>query len=159
MSDAYESDITVLLRQCRIGFLATTGKNGPETSMAPYAIHHGNILLHLSRLAKHTGNIETDSSIGLMICTPETEGNTPLALPRLSLQGNALPVSDKQLAASRDTYLKVIPDAESLFSFADFQLFEVKLSHIHWVGGFGKAGNLSLEQWQIISHASQRSFT
>ena len=152
MDASWKTGATTLLNQSRIGFLATQGEQGPETSMAPYAIYHGNILLHLSKLARHTSNIETDPSIGLMICTPETMAASPLALPRLSLQGEVTAVKDAQLEAARQTYLSAIPDAEPLFEFSDFCLFEFTPSHIYWVGGFGKARNLSLEKWQAISH-------
>ena len=148
----WAAEIQTLLGQSKVCFLATQGKHGPETSMAPYAIHQGNMLFHLSRLAQHTTNIETNPAIGLMICTPETAADSPLALPRLSLQGEVMLIGDLQLEAAKAAYLNAIPDAESLFSFADFQLFQFMPSRIHWVGGFGKARNISLEKWQVISH-------
>jgi len=152
MDANWQTEVKTLLSQSRIGFLATQGELGPETSMAPYAIHHGKILLHLSKLARHTTNIETNPSIGVMICTPETMEDSPLALPRLSLQGEVTPVKDAQLEAVRQTYLKAIPDAEPLFGFGDFCLFEFTPSHVYWVGGFGSARNISLEKWHSIFH-------
>jgi putative heme iron utilization protein len=143
----WAADIQTLLGQSKVCFLATQGQNGPETSMAPYAIHNATILLHLSKLARHTANIETNSSIGLMICTPEPAADSPLALPRLSLQGEATSVSDKQLDAARQAYLNAIPDAEPLFSFADFRLFQFTPSRIHWVGGFGSARKIAVSDW------------
>jgi len=151
MSTDWQAGITTLLNQSRACFLSTQGELGPETSMAPFAVHHGTVLLHLSTLAQHSTNIKASPSIGLMVCTPETMESSPLALPRLSLQGEALPVADAQLEKAIAAYLQVIPDAEPLFSFADFQLFEVRPSHIRWVGGFGTARNISLEKWHSIS--------
>jgi hypothetical protein len=148
----WAADIQTLLGQSKVCFLATQGKHGPETSMAPFTIYHGTALLHLSKLARHTSNIEKCSSIGLMICTPEDAADSPLALPRLSLQGKATPVGKKEFESAKSAYLKVIPDAEPLFSFTDFRLFQFTPSSIHWVGGFGKARNISLEKWQNISH-------
>ena len=137
-----------MLVQSRVCFLATQGEQGPETSMAPYAVQRGNILLHLSGLARHTANIKTSPGIGLMICTPETVDESSLALPRLSLQGVVAPVSDALLERAKAAYLERIPDAEPLFSFADFRLFQLEPAHIHWVGGFGKARTVSVAQWQ-----------
>jgi len=150
MSKTYKSDIAALLRQCRIGFIATTGKNGPETSMAPYAIHHGNILFHLSRLARHSTNIANHAKAGFMICTPETEANSPLALPRLSLQGDITAVPEPELAHAKTSYLQSIPDAEPLFEFPDFKLFILTVSDIHWVGGFGSARTVLLNDWSDL---------
>jgi len=149
-TDHWQQGIKHLLEQSRICFLATQGEHGPETSMAPYAVYRGTILLHLSALARHTGNIKTTPDMGLMICTPETAADSPLALPRLSLQGVAAPVPEALLESAKAAYLDNIPDAEPLFSFADFRLFQCTPTHIHWVGGFGKARTVSLAQWQKL---------
>ncbi len=145
--DSWQEGIQQLLKQSRVSFLSTMGEHGPETSMAPFAIYQGNVLLHLSALAKHSTNIERQACIGLMICTAETADEPPLALPRLSLQGKVTLVSEEQLAAAKIAYLNNIPDAEQLFSFGDFRLFQLAPSVIHWIGGFGKARKVSLHQW------------
>lgn len=145
-----QEHVCILLNNCRIGFLATQGKDGPETSMAPYAVHQGNILLHLSRLARHTGNIAAQPSAGFMICTPETAMDSPLALPRLSLSGQISRLADNALAAARRVYLQAVPEAEPLFGFADFRLFNLMPQQIHWVGGFGSAREINLAAWRKI---------
>ena len=148
MSDNWQQGVQELLNLSRTSFLATVGKHGPETSMAPFAIHNASILLHLSTLAKHTANIEKNPEIGLMICAPESQASSPLALPRLSLQGQVTLVSDDQLESARAAYLNHIPDSEQLFTFADFRLFQFTPTHINWVGGFGKTRKISPNQWQ-----------
>jgi len=152
-AESWQEGVQTLLSQSRVCFLSTQGNHGPETSMAPYAVHQGNVLLHLSRLARHSANIETSPDAGLMVCTPETATSSPLALPRLSLQGKVDLVSDEQLEAAKAAYLKNIPDAEPLFSFGDFRLFQVTPTFIHWVGGFGKARKVTPEQWRKLTHA------
>lgn len=147
MSDAWQVGVSSLLLQCRSGFLATTGRHGPEASMAPFAIYQGSILLHLSTLARHTKNIAQDSSIGFMVCTPEEIGQSPLSLPRLSLQGKASIVSVEHLQATKQAYLKRIPDADRLFDFSDFRLFQIAPLHIQWVGGFAAARRISVHSW------------
>jgi len=147
VADDWQTDIQNLLNQSRICFLATQGDHGPEASMAPYAIQYGHILLHLSTLARHTRNIETNSTLGLMICAPEVPEDSPLALQRLSLQGDISLVSSEQLAAAKLAYLNAIPDAEPLFTFADFRLFQFAPSSIRWVGGFGSAREISASRW------------
>jgi putative heme iron utilization protein len=146
----WTADVQTLLDQSKVCFLATLGQNGPETSMAPYAIHNATILLHLSKLARHTANIESSPTIGLMICTPETPADSPLALPRLSLQGKATPVGETEFKSAKSAYLKAIPDAEPLFSFADFSLFQLIPSAIHWVGGFGSARKIAVSDWRAL---------
>jgi len=152
----WQQEIGTLLKHCRIGFLATQGEAGPETSMAPFALYRGGMLLHLSSLARHTANIAAHRTAGFMICTPETAADSPLALPRLSLQGSVVPVSADELASAKQAYLHNIPDAEPLFGFADFCLYRLAPEHIHWVGGFGSARIISPATWKKIT-ASGRS--
>jgi hypothetical protein len=101
-------------------------------------------------LARHTANIESSPTIGLMICTPETPADSPLALPRLSLQGKVAPITGERLEVTKQAYLKNVPDAEPLFSFGDFQLFEMTPLHIHWVGGFGSARKIAVSDWRAL---------
>jgi len=147
MADDWQVTIQHLLNQSRICFLATQGEHGPESSMAPYVIHHGKVLLHLSTLARHTRNIKTNPTVGLMICTPEAQGDSVLALPRLSVHGDVSLLADEPLAAGKLAYLNAIPDAEPLFAFSDFQLFQFTASSIRWVGGFGSARDISVSRW------------
>jgi len=151
IADDWKQEAHHLLKQSRIAFLASLGEHGPEATMAPFAIHEGNILLHLSALAKHTGNIKREPNIGIMICTPETTEGSPLALPRLSIQGTISAVEREEISTAKLAYLKNIPEAEQLFTFADFRLFQFSPTSIHWVGGFGKARKLSLPQWQAMT--------
>jgi len=150
--DDWQSGIRDLISRSRICFLATSGENGPESSMAPYALHNGHLLLHLSSLAAHSSNITKNQTIGLMICAPEVAGESPLALPRLSLQGEATAVSEADYEVAKQGYIEAIPDAEPLFSFGDFRLFKFTPSHIRWVGGFGKARDIPLAKWLEVFH-------
>jgi len=150
MSDNWQEEVSQLLQQCRIGFLATQGEHSPETSMTPFAMHQGGIILHLSTLARHTKNIANDHHVGFMVCTPEKEGKSPLSLPRLSLQGTIEPVDNTLIEAAKHAYLERISDAQPLFSFADFTLFHITPSHIQWVGGFGSTRKIDVESWSAL---------
>jgi len=150
----WQEAITLLLSQTSIAFLSTQGVKSPETSMAPYVIFQGDILLHLSALARHTQNIQTQSEVGLMICTPEQQTTSILSLPRISLQGIAEKVPDQNLTEAKNTYLNHIPDAEPLFSFPDFALYKISVHDVFWVGGFGAARKVSQATWQQITDTS-----
>ena len=151
MSKAHASEIQTLLLKCRIGSLATLGKDGPEASMAPFAMDQGDIILHLSKLARHTGNITDHPKVGFMICTPESAADSPLSLPRLSLQGDIEAVSDDEYDRVKAIYIETIPDAEPLFEFPDFRLFRLTPSFIYWVGGFGSARSIAPRDWHTLS--------
>ena len=147
MSEDRKHDIITVLNSTNIAFLSTLGKMGPETSMTPFAIHQDNILIHLSQLAKHSKNIAANPRVSIMVCTPESSGVSPLALPRISLQGRATRVSEKNIAIAKATYLAKIPDAEPLFSFSDFELYQFDIHDVYWIGGFGSARKISLDTW------------
>ena len=150
MDDSWKLDLTRLLQRNRIGFLSTSGGHGPEVSMAPFALFEGDLLLHLSGLARHTKNLELSSAAGFMICAPEADGESILSLARVSLQGDLRPVSDQSLEAAKAAYLKAVAEAEPLFDFADFRLFRFSVTEIYWIGGFGSARALTLPQWRGV---------
>jgi hypothetical protein len=125
--------------------------------MAPYALHGENVLLHLSRLARHTINIQAHPMSGFMICAPESSMDSVLALPRLSLQGSITPVPIEALISAQKAYLHAIEEAEALFDFADFQLFHLEVTNIRWVGGFGSARDIPLSAWRKITTTGQEN--
>ncbi len=148
MTEHWQQDLRLLLANSNIAFLATQGEQTPEASMVPYALFEGDILLHLSALARHHQNIRRNPAVGLMICTPESGSNSPLALPRVSFAGSIKPVSSNATEQAKAVYLQKIPDAKPLFSFADFSLYRLSVESIYWVGGFGAAQKISLKSWR-----------
>jgi len=150
MDNSWQQDIQTLLTHTNIAFLSSIGEQSPETSMCPYALHQGYVILHLSGLARHSKNIQCNQSVGLMICTPETNNTSPLSLARLSLTGMIEVVPEPEKEVYQQTYLANIPDAQPLFSFPDFTLYRIKVASVFWVGGFGKARKIPLETWKSL---------
>jgi len=163
---AWMSDLKTLLGKTKIGFLATQGERTPETSMTPYAIHpsKGEVVLHLSSLAKHSKNVKKHAEVGLMICMPEHDVEmdktaSVLGLARLSLTGRLKLISAEQDLSQIDAgdeayqaaYLQKIPEAEPLFSFADFRLYKLEVDSVFFVGGFGRARKVSLADWLKVT--------
>jgi putative heme iron utilization protein len=79
--------------------------------------------------------------LSLFIAEPDAPGKNPLALRRMNLQGEASILSPD--APSYDTikehYLTRFPQAEMMFGFGDFSLWELRLEDTHFVLGFGQA--------------------
>lgn len=154
MNNEWQQALLTLLASVRISFLATQGKTAPEASMAPYAVYRGDVLLHLSALARHSTNLKSSPAIGVMICAPEQKGESPLALPRVSLIGKAMILTGDAAIAARACYLNRIPEAEPLFDFPDFNLYSVQIQEARWVGGFGNARALSADSWYRLWESS-----
>jgi len=85
-----------------------------------------------------------------LICTPEAEAASVLALPRLSVTGEAHPIPETDLAAARAVYLEKLPQAAALFEFPDFRLYAVEVTKARWIGGFGKAHTLTANAWRSL---------
>lgn len=97
--------------------------------------------LHLSRLALHTQHLLSDPHMSLFIAEPDGPEKNPLALRRMNLQGEAAILSPDAPAHDeiKQRYLERFPQAEMMFGFGDFALWELQLDDAHFVLGFGQA--------------------
>lgn len=139
--------VGTLLRAQRWAALATIGEGGaPHASMVAYAAcpDLDALLMHLSRLARHTRNLLRDPAASLVISEPDRGGEDPQTLRRVSLQGRAHAVhaGDAAYREQRAAYLARLPRAAPRFDFPDFVLFRFEPSGGHYVAGFGRALDL-----------------
>jgi putative heme iron utilization protein len=104
------------------------------------------LLIHVSRLAAHTRDLEADPRVALMFTAP-LEDQDPLALPRVSLQAAAEPLPEGAREAAAAAYLARFPQAEMTLGLGDFTFFCLRPASGRLVLGFGRA--LSLEAAQI----------
>ena len=131
-----------LLRTAREAALATHDRTtgAPFVTLVGFASDYdGAPLLLLSTLSSHTKNLAADSSASLLIVSPHRRGD-PLNRPRLTLVG-ALAVERSTRAKAR--YLARNPKAKLYAGFADFSLFRLESSSVHFNGGFGRAAPLT----------------
>ena len=134
---------SALIEDVRTAVLLTLRNGRPFGSHVPYVFGSDwtRAYLHLSRLALHTQHLMTDPRVSLFIAEPDGPEKNPLALRRMNLQGEAAILSPE--APSYDTikehYLARFPQAEMMFGFGDFALWELRLEDTHFVLGFGQA--------------------
>jgi hypothetical protein len=102
-------------------------------------------LIHVSRLAAHTRDLEADPRASLMWMAPLEEGSDPLALPRVTVACLAGPVPEEDRATASRTYLARFPHAEPLLGFGDFALWRLRPESARLVQGFGRAATLDRE--------------
>jgi putative heme iron utilization protein len=142
--DADTTDLLdTLLRRQPVAALATLHRGEPAASMVPWALmpDGSGVVLHVSRLATHTADLLAHPSVSLLIVAPPDLSDTPLALPRLSLQGEALPCSptDPDHEAARSAFQTRFPDSVPMFDFGDFTLVGIRPQAARFVAGFGRA--------------------
>jgi putative heme iron utilization protein len=130
-----------LLREGRSGALATLmpGSGDPYCSLVNVATAaSGAPLLLISKLAVHTKNILADARVSLML--DERKPGDPLEGARVMLMGKAAVTAD---TAARRRYLIRHPEAELFAGFADFAFYEIELTAVHLVAGFGRIVDLA----------------
>ncbi len=134
---------SALVRDVRTAVLLTMRKERPFGSHVPYVFGSDwtRAYLHLSRLALHTQHLLADPRLSLFIAEPDGLENNPLALRRINLQGEAVVLSPDtpSYRAIKERYLERFPQAEMMFGFGDFALWELRLEAAHFVLGFGQA--------------------
>ena len=153
--DASESAALMsLLRTQPVASLATLHKGAPAVSMVPFVLlpDGTGFVIHVSQLATHTQDMLHNPAVALLVTAPLTAADSPLALPRASVQGHARPCpSDSPgYEKARQAYLTKLPDAEPLFSFGDFSLFVIEPESLRWVAGFGRAMSVVGERMRAV---------
>ena len=146
LTDAQRDAMLALLRQQPVAALATLRNGEPQVSMVPFSVlpASGLLVVHVSALALHTKNMQRAPRVSLMVMAPPTPGVAPQALPRVTLQCRAerCPPDHALYAAARQVHVARFPQAEPLFTFADFSLFLMAPRQARLVPGFGQATSL-----------------
>jgi len=141
-----EQTLAHLLRATRIAALGTLHDGEPNLAMVAYAFANdfSSFYIHVSRLGKHTTDMERDPRVSLLITETDDRRAEPQTLARVSIRGTAeiVPRSDPGYAQVRDIYLERFPESEQLFSLGDFNLWQIKPNGGRFVAGFGRAFNL-----------------
>lgn len=153
--DASESAALMsLLRTQPVASLATLHKGAPAVSMVPFALlpDGTGFVIHVSQLATHTQDMLQNPTVALLVTAPLAASESPLALPRASVQGQARQCAPESpgYEKARQAYLAKLPDAEPLFSFGDFSLFVIEPESLRWVAGFGRAMSVVGERMRAV---------
>ena len=155
MDTQSEQMLADLLRSARIAALGTHHEGGPNLAMVAYAFaaDFSAFYIHVSRLGKHTRDMEQNPRISLLITEADDGRADPQTLARVSLGGTAEIVarSDPGYAPVKSFYLARFPEAEHLFSLGDFNLWKITPTGGRFVAGFGRAFNLVPEALRKVS--------
>lgn len=155
----HEPHLTQALRQLlarqRVAALATLDAQGqPFVSMVPFAIdpNTGRIVLHVSGLAPHTGNLLRTPQVSVLIMQSEVAGEPVHALPRVSLEGVATLLEPQEAAwvSGRTAYLARFPEAEPMTQLGDFWFVGITVHAARQVAGFGAARTLEAADLQQV---------
>jgi putative heme iron utilization protein len=129
-----------LIRAARTATLATLNENGtPYGSLVKVASDFaGQPVIHVSRLAWHTGNLEADGRASLLFVAQAPYGD-PLEAPRVTAIGHLAPCAE---SAYSQRFLACHPDAAAYAGFSDFSFWRMDLERCHAIAGFGRIETL-----------------
>lgn len=134
----------------RTGMLSTLSRRHPGHpfgSVMPYALDAGGRPIFLiSGLAMHTQNLQADRRASLLVAQT-IEGGDPLAAGRVTLVGEAGPLSEADRVAARATYLAWHPNAAYWVDFEDFAFYRLEVLDVYFVGGFAAMDWVSAEAY------------
>ena len=155
MDPASELTLARILRHTRIAALGTIHDGEPNLAMVAVAIasDFSAFYIHVSKLGKHTGDMEKDPHVSLLLTEADDHRADPQTLARVSIQGTAeiMPRTDSQYAQVKRAYLQRFPEAEQLFSLGDFNIWKITPKSGRFVAGFAQAFNLVPEILKKVS--------
>lgn len=155
MDKESQSKLVRMIRTQRVAALGTLRDGGPLVSMILYVVspNFENFYIHASRLAQHTQDFLSDPRVSLMINEPDCEVFDPQLLARVSIGGTVEEVSKaaQEYEMVKSLYLKRFPKAVTMFQLGDFALYRIQPKKARFVAGFGKAFNLTLDDFMRAS--------
>ncbi len=140
MAGGFVWQARTLLRSARAATLATAREGQPFAALiTPAAAPDLSVLMLLSSLSEHTGQLLADSRCALMVAGEAADAN-PQTAPRLSVMGRATPDPDPELRAR---WVARHPYAAFYAGLGDFRIFRLRPESGHFIGGFASAHRLS----------------
>lgn len=134
-------EVRALIESERNAMLCTLSKKiagWPFGSITPYAVAAtGEPIILISEIAEHTRNLRADARASLLVQDSQAL-NDPQSGARVTLMGYAIPVPEAYLEDSSRRYLELFPGSASYFQIHDFTLFQIKVSRVRFIGGFGE---------------------
>ena len=143
-----DSELTLarLIRGTRIAALGTIHDSQPNLAMVAIATEadFSAFYIHVSKLGKHTGDMEKDPHVSLLFTEADDGRADPQTLARVAIQGMAemIPRNAPGHSRIKSLYLARFPEAENLFSLGDFNLWRISPGGGRFVAGFARAFNL-----------------
>mgnify|MGYP001169626081 CR=1 FL=1 len=137
-----------LVEKASKGTLCTMSarKDGyPYGSFVIYSMYRNNPIFLVSTLAEHTKNLIRNPRASLLI-SEDGEGN-PLALGRITLVGDCEKLAKSEHESAKKIFLEKHPQSKSYADWDDFSFYELKVSSIRYIGGFGKMSWVNLDEW------------
>jgi heme oxygenase (biliverdin-IX-beta and delta-forming) len=151
---SYAERARTLVHLGRVGALSTISQRHPSWpfgSVMPYGLDEkGTPSFLVSTMAMHTQNVMGDPRASLLVME-ETAAEDPLGAGRVTLMGKVSRTPENRLGNVRDRYLTRHPNASYWVDFKDFFFFDLDVTDLYFVGGFGVMGWIAAEDYREAS--------
>ncbi|RUO24359.1 hypothetical protein CWE09_10825 [Aliidiomarina minuta] len=125
----------------------------PFGSVSPVALtDQGDVLFYVSDIAQHARNLTHDPRLSLTFFASAAQGDQN-EQARLTLSGQAAPITGDDAEPALKRYLSLYPDAAGYTQAHDFKMWSMKVEHIRFIGGFGEIFWLTPEEWLLPAPA------
>ena len=149
LEPSHAERVRTLLASERLGTLATQSARHPGfpfASVMPYALTGDAAPVFLiSGMAIHTQNLIADPRASLLVMQSGADSD-PLGSARATLMGTVRRVESSE--SLRDAYLARHPSAKYWIDFSDFSFFQLDVTDVYFVGGFGVMGWVAANDYQ-----------
>ena len=146
---SYAERARTLVSMVRVGSLSSHSRRHPGVpfgSVMPYALDEsGEPSFLISTMAMHTQNLLADAHCSLLSSEASED---PLGAGRVTLVGEATPVSSDAAPRIREQYLEAHPNSRYWVDFKDFAFFQLSVLEVYFVGGFGVMGWVSADDYR-----------
>lgn len=149
MNKETRAQFVELMHETQVATLAVLVDAGPFTGLLPFALGPDLqvIWIHASDLARHTRGLQPGAPFSLLIYASPRSEEDPLQTSRISLQGNVarLDKDSRAYELAQQSYTRKYPQSAMMFTFNDFNIYELQVTQGRFVAGFAKAFNLTPE--------------
>jgi putative heme iron utilization protein len=120
----------------------------PYGSFVTFALHAGQPVFLISRIAEHTRNLAADGRASLLV--HEAGKADPLANGRVTLIGPCAQLARDaaELPAVREAFLAAHANAGYYVDYADFDFWRLELNAVRFIGGYGRMSWVSAEDFR-----------
>jgi putative heme iron utilization protein len=116
------------------------------------------LYFYISDIAQHAKNLEKDSRMSLTVFHQAQEGDQN-AHGRVTLVGDATPLKGDKAAEVLEQYVLRFPEAEGYKKAHDFKVWQMDITRVRFIGGFGKIFWLEQEEWNAPASDELNSCT
>jgi len=136
-----------LLIDSRVLALSVRVGDEPTIGLLPFlaASDLQSLLVHVSRLARHTKGLVDGASFTALIHEPDHAGADPMALPRLTVRGTVELVEAEERERVRSCWAERFTSAVLTLELGDFEFRRLRIEGGRLIRGFAQASGVRPE--------------